>query len=59
MDWKVIDWPLEERRCPVLIYERPRGKRVIDSIETALLQSHLKTVLYKNFIKPVFCASRN
>ena len=57
VDWKVIDWPLEERRCPVLIYERPRGKRVIDSIESSITVSSEDSII-QNFIKPVATALR-
>ncbi len=28
IDWDVVDWPLEGRRCPVLILPRPGGKKV-------------------------------
>jgi len=32
-DWGVVDWPPEGRRCPVLIYERPGGGRVMSSLD--------------------------
>jgi hypothetical protein len=28
VDWGVIDWPPESRRCPVVIMERPAGPRI-------------------------------
>ena len=58
VDWKVLDWPLEDRRCPVLIYERPRGKRVIDSIDSPI-QIASEEIITQNFIKPVTAALRD
>ncbi|MGE4218791.1 MAG: hypothetical protein AB7G39_05025 [Alphaproteobacteria bacterium] len=34
LDWGVVDWPLEGRRCPVLIVERPQGQRVFRATDT-------------------------
>ena len=58
VDWKVIDWPLEDRRCPALIYERPRGKKVIDSIDSPI-QVFSEEIITQNFIKPVTAALRD
>ncbi|MEX2617863.1 MAG: hypothetical protein WD767_17375 [Alphaproteobacteria bacterium] len=33
LDWGVVDWPPEGRRCPVLIYEPPAGGRVAASLD--------------------------
>lgn len=33
VEWGVVDWPLEGRRCPAIIYERPRGDRVLANID--------------------------
>ncbi|RVU34187.1 hypothetical protein EOI86_24055 [Hwanghaeella grinnelliae] len=31
-DWDVVDWPPEGRRCPVLILNRPGGKKVLSGL---------------------------
>src|SRR3546814_5555934 len=36
VDWGVVDWPLEGRRCPVVILEKPQGQRVMSSLSTAI-----------------------
>lgn len=28
VDWDVVDWPLENRRCPVVLFTHPTGRRV-------------------------------
>ncbi len=33
VDWDVVDWPPEGRRCPVLILNRPGGKKVLSGIK--------------------------
>lgn len=33
LDWDVIDWPPEGRRCPVVIMERPGGPRVAENLD--------------------------
>ncbi|MTI09837.1 serine/threonine-protein kinase [Curvivirga aplysinae] len=33
-DWDVVDWPLEGRRCPVMICEKPEGSRCFETVET-------------------------
>lgn len=52
LDWDVIDWPPEGRRCPVVIVERPGGTRVFQSLgtEIAPMQEELVT---RYFIEPV------
>lgn len=30
IDWDVVDWPLEGRRCPALILPRPGGKKFLN-----------------------------
>lgn len=52
LDWDVIDWPPEGRRCPVIIAERPGGARVFESLgaEVAPMQEELVT---RYFIEPV------
>ncbi len=34
LDWGAVDWPLEGRRCPALIVERPQGQRVFRATDT-------------------------
>lgn len=41
VDSGIVDWPLEGRRCPVIVVEQPRGRRVFPSLdepETPLLE---------------------
>lgn len=33
LDWDVVDWAPEGRRCPIVIIEKPGGTRVFPSIE--------------------------
>lgn len=33
VDWDVVDWPPEGRRCPVLILNRPGGKKVLTGLK--------------------------
>jgi len=32
VDWGVVDWPVEQRRCPVVVMERPAGRRVFKDL---------------------------
>ena len=32
-EWETVDWPLLEQRSMALVYERPKGGRVMDAIE--------------------------
>ncbi len=32
-DWGIVDWPPEGRRCPVFIFGRPEGTRLMSSLE--------------------------
>ncbi len=52
VDWDVIDWPPEDRRCPVVISERPPGPRVFDSLQ-ATRQPMTEEAVMRLFIKPV------
>ncbi len=44
-DWGVVDWPPEGRRCPVLIYERPRGERVMVSLDDEFEPMHEEEII--------------
>ncbi|WP_425405244.1 hypothetical protein [Hwanghaeella sp.] len=33
VDWDVVDWPPEGRRCPVLIMNRPGGRKVLSGVQ--------------------------
>jgi hypothetical protein len=35
-DWGVVDWPLEGRRCPVVIVDRPLGGRVMPGLDVRM-----------------------
>ena len=32
-DWGIVDWPPEGRRCPVFIFDRPDGERLLSSLD--------------------------
>ncbi len=32
-DWGIVDWPLEGRRCPVFIFDRPDGGHLMTSLD--------------------------
>lgn len=32
-DWGIVDWPPEARRCPVFIFDRPEGERLMSSLD--------------------------
>ncbi|MDF1750359.1 MAG: hypothetical protein P1V34_15940 [Alphaproteobacteria bacterium] len=51
LDWDVVDWPPEGRRCPVVIMERPDGERVFPSLETQC-PTILEELVTRNFIEP-------
>lgn len=34
VDWGVVDWPAEQRRCPVVVMERPAGRRLFKTVTT-------------------------
>lgn len=34
VDWGVVDWPAEQRRCPVVVMERPAGRRLFKTATT-------------------------
>jgi hypothetical protein len=52
VDWGVVDWPMEGRRCPALIYERPRGGRILGTLENEIAPMSEEAVA-RNFIVPV------
>lgn len=35
-DWGVVDWPMEGRRCPVVIVDRPLGGRVMPGLDVRM-----------------------
>ena len=47
VDAGIVDWPHEGRRCPVIVVEQPRGRRVFPSLEEKItpLQEELVTRL--------------
>ncbi len=36
LDWGIVDWPVEGRRCPALFLDRPGGERVMPSLDTRI-----------------------
>lgn len=35
-DWGVSDWPIENRRCPIVIVDRPLGSRIMPSLDVRM-----------------------
>jgi hypothetical protein len=58
VEWEVIDWPLEGRRCPVIVYDRPQGTRVLDSLDGQIPKLSEEAVA-RNFIQPATAALRD
>ncbi|TAK98760.1 MAG: protein kinase family protein, partial [Rhodospirillaceae bacterium] len=52
VDWGVADWPPADRKCVIVIYHRPMGGRVMDSMSASFkrVPDHL---FAKNIIKPL------
>lgn len=57
VDWGVIYWPPEGRRCPVLILEQPNGKPAFPSLD-AEMPPMLEERVILQFVKPVINALR-
>lgn len=51
LDWDVIDWPPEGRRCPVVILEKPGGKRIFESLDQKVAPLQEEVVM-RRFIEP-------
>jgi hypothetical protein len=56
-DWGVVDWPPEGRRCPVLIYERPGGDRVLASLD-AEIEPMREEEIIEQFANPIYQVMR-
>ncbi len=50
-DWGVIDWLIENRRCPAVIVDRPAGGRVMPSLDTRSQPMH-EDVVSRMLIRP-------
>ncbi len=50
-DWGVVDWPPENRRCPVLIYNRPEGKRIMSSLDDDIEPMREEEII-EHFVAP-------
>ncbi len=52
VDWGVAEWPPADRKCVIVIYHRPMGGRVMDSMGATFrrIPDHL---FAKNIIKPL------
>ena len=57
VEWGVIDWPMEGRRCPAIIYECPQGDRVLASLDDELSKVP-EEAISRNFIEPAVAALR-
>ena len=52
-DWGIVDWPPEGRRCPVFIYDRPDGERLMTSIDDTF-EPMREEAIVEQFVNPVF-----
>lgn len=57
VDWAVVDWPPEGRRCPVLILEEPLGIKYFNSLQDDKEPMH-EEQLARCFIQPMIAALR-
>lgn len=57
-DWGVIDWPPEGRRCPVLIYTRPGGERVMPSLDDEI-EPMREDEISERFANPLYQVMRS
>lgn len=51
VDWEIVDWPPEGRRCPAIIVERPMGKKVMPTLEAELPPMQEERVT-RYFVRP-------
>lgn len=52
VDWSVVDWPQEGRRCPVVIMERPEGARLFPKV-TDIAPAMTEEGVTRLFLTPV------
>ncbi len=52
VDWSIVDWAPENRRCPVVILEQPKGERVFQNSEHVRERMN-EEELARHFIVPV------
>ncbi|MDJ0895658.1 MAG: hypothetical protein QNJ92_11010 [Alphaproteobacteria bacterium] len=52
LDWGVINWPLEGRRCMALIYERPHGARLMASLSDEI-EPFTEDRLVRDVLRPL------
>ncbi len=57
VDWAVVDWPPEGRRCPVIILEQPLGNKYFESLLDDNEPIHEEQVV-RCFIQPMVTALR-
>lgn len=52
-DWGIVDWPPEGRRCPVFIFDRPDGERLLSSLDASFEPMREETIV-DQFVHPVY-----
>ena len=52
-DWGVVDWPPEGRRCPVFIFDRPDGERLMSSLDDTF-EPLREEAIVDLFVNPVY-----
>lgn len=57
VDWGVVYWPAEGRRCPILILERPGGKSAFASLEEGGPGMYEEEAI-ERFVRPMIAALR-
>ncbi len=58
VDWGVIDWPPEARRCPAVVMERPLGGRVFQALTDVITPLHEEAVT-RMFLVPIVAILRD
>ena len=52
-DWGIVDWPPEGRRCPVFIFDRPEGGRLLSSLDDSF-EPMREEAIVDMFVNPVY-----
>lgn len=57
-DWGIVDWPLEERRCPVFIFDLPEGNRLMTSLDDTFEPLREEAIM-DQFVHPIYQIMRD
>ncbi len=57
-DWGIVDWPPEGRRCPIFIFERPEGARLMSSLDDTFEPMREESIL-ELVVNPIYQVLRD